>query len=213
MRRQLVAVLAIGLVVGALAPAQAAKKKKPKPKPPAPVAVDVVYHVVWNGDACALSTTKELATEGEYCSDPFAGAPAATGLNTGPFVASAIDGVPLTLDAAKPIRGKIEMDSFILDDAAPIPMGVGQAEVQIILTATSAGAELTLGETTAEYLVTPQTTDYEIEFEIVPAADLAGKVLDSITFSAEVVGNSAFHGSIPADGTSTLSFGAYALAK
>ncbi len=102
------------------------------------------------------------------------------------------------------------MDSFVLDGNAPIPMGVGQAEVQIILTATSGGAELTLGETTAEYLVTPQTTDYEIEFEIVPAADLAGKVLESITFSAEVVGNSAFHGSIPADGTSTITLGAFA---
>lgn len=211
MRRHLVALLALGLVVGALAPAQAAKKKKPKPKPPAPVAVDVAYNVVWNEDTCALSTTTALAAEGEFCSDPFAGAPAATGLNTGPFVMSAIDGLPLTLDAAKPIKGKIQMDSFVLDSNAPVPMGVGQAEVQIILTATVAGADVTLGETTAEYLVTPQTTDYEIEFEIVPAADLAGKVLDSITFSAEVVGNSAFHGSIPADGQSTLTFGALAL--
>ena len=210
MKRQLVAVLAIGMVVGALAPAQAAKKKKPKPKPPAPVAVDVAFNVVWNEDACALSTTTALAAEGEFCSDPFAGAPAATGLNTGPFVMSAIDGLPLTLDVAKPIKGKIQMDSFVLDGTAPIPMGVGQAEVQIILTATSGGAELTLGETTAEYLVTPQTTDYEIEFEMVPAADLAGKVLDSLTFSAEVVGASAFHGSIPADGTSTITLGAFA---
>lgn len=209
MRRHLVALLALGLVVGALAPAQAAKKKKPKPKP-APVAVDVAYHVVWNGDACALSTTTALATEDEYCSDPFAGAPAATGLNTGPFVMSAIDGLPLTLDAAKPIKGKIEMDSFVLANEAPVPMGVGQAEVQIVLTATSAGAEVTLGETTAEYIVTPQTTDYEIEFEMTPAADLAGKVLDSITFSAEVVGNSAFHGSIPANGKSTITFGSFA---
>lgn len=218
MRRHLVALLALGLVVGALAPAQAAKKKpKPKPKPPVPVAVDVTYNVVWNGDACALSIATTLADAAQACQDPFAGVPAATGVpaaageSTGPYVISAIDGLPLTLDAAKPIKGKIQMDSYVLADEAPAPMGVGLSEVVVTLTGTSAGAEVAIGEATAEYQVTPASTDYEFEFEIKPGADLANKVLDELTMTVEVAGNTAFHGVIPADATSTLTLGAFAL--
>jgi hypothetical protein len=211
MKRHLVALLAIGLVAGALAPAQAAKKKKPKPKPPAPVAVDVTYHVVWDGETCVLSTTTQLAAEGEYCADIFAGAPAATGENAGPWVMNAVDGLPLTLDAAKPVKGTFQMESFVLDDAAPIPMGAGNGEVELILSATSAGEELALGEATATYQVTPAAADYTFEFEIQPPAALTGKVLDTLTLSVEVVGDTVFHGATPADGSSKLTLGAFAL--
>lgn len=209
MRRHLVVLLVVGLVVGALAPAQAAKKKKPKK----PVPVDVTYNVVWNGDACALSTSTALANPEEACLDVFAGGITGSRLGSGPFVIPAIDGLPLTVDAAKPIKGKLQMDSFVLANGAPVPVGVGASEVHVTLTGTSAGADVTLGEATAEYVVTPATADYEFEFEMTPAADLAGKVLDSLTLTVDVVGPTIFHGVIPADGTSTVTLGAFAVPK
>lgn len=210
MKRNLVLLLVVGLIVGALAPAQAAKKKKPR-KPPAPVAVDVVYKVVWNEDACALSISDALADPAQACADPFAGGITGPDLGSGPYVISAIDGLPLTLDAAKPIKGHFQMDSYVLAAEAPAPMGVGQSEVVVTVTGTSGGEDITLGEATAEYAVTPQSTDYEIDFEIQPGADVAGKVLDALTVTVDVKGNTLFHGVIPTDGTSTLTVGSFAV--
>jgi hypothetical protein len=208
-RRHVVLLLVVGLVFGALAPAEAAKKKKKKP--PAPVPVDVTYSVVWSDEACALSIGKDLADPAQACADPFAGGVFGPFLGTGPFVIPAIDGLPLTLDASKPIKGKFQMDSFVLADEAPVIMGAGQSEVHVVLTGKADGVDVTLGEATAEYLVTPDSTDYEFEFEIQPPAELTGKVLESLTISVEAVGDTVFHGVIPADGTSSFTIGALAL--
>lgn len=209
MKRHVVVLLVVGLIFGALAPAEAAKKKKKKPSSPVPV--DVTYNVVWNEDACALSVAKDLANPEEACADVFVGGILGPELGSGPYVISAIDGLPLTLDASKPIKGHFQMDSYVFADDAPAPMGVGQSEVHVTVTATSGGADLTIGEATAEYLVAPNSVDYEIDFEIQPAADLTGKILDGLTVSIDVRGKTLFHGVIPADATSTLTVGALEL--
>ena len=85
------------------------------------------------------------------------------------------------------------------------------SEIVVTVTGTSEGADITLGEATAEYVVTPDSPDYEIDFEIQPGADVAGKVLDGLTVTVDVTGNTLFHGVIPTDGTSTLTVGAFAL--
>jgi hypothetical protein len=213
MKRLLVVLMIIGLAAGALAPAQAAKKKKKKPVP-----VDVTYNVVWKDETCALSTATELANPDQSCGDPFAGS--TTGeFGTGePTVIAAVDGLPLTLDAAKPVKGTFHMGSYTLAAVAGTPagqpLGIGQAEWHIVLAGTSAGADVTIGEVTTEpYLVTPGTGDYEVTFEITPPADLQGKVLDTLSISLEQTGSATVHGAIGADATSKVTLGAFAIPK
>lgn len=215
MKRHLIVLLVIGLVVGALAPAQAAKKKK-KPKP---VAVDLTYNVVWGGETCALSTLTDLATPDQSCGDPFAGSTTGPVLGTGePIVIAAIDGLPLTLDAAKPVKGTLHTRSYTLaalaDNGAGVPLGAGEAEWQIVLAGTSAGEDVIIGEVTTEpYLVTPGTGDYEVTFEIAPPAELAGKVFDTLSLSLEQIGSATVHGAIRADATSMLTLGAFVVSR
>lgn len=209
MRRNLVILLLAALVVGMIAPAEAAKKKK---KPPAkPVPVDVVYNVVSGGEAtCALS----IATgEPASCGDPFGGGiTGAAGQAAGPIPIAAVDGLPLTLDASKPIKGKFVMRSYGLAAVPQAPLGAGEAEVTFVLTAIAGGEDLTLGEATTSYLVSPASRTYDVEFEIAPAAELTGKVLDSLTLSYEVTGPAVLHGGLSDDGN-TLTLGAFAVPK
>lgn len=212
MKRYAILMLVVALVLGALAPAQAAKKKKKKP-----VAVDVVYNVVGGDGTCLLSVDKELATDGS-CGDPFGGSITGPAAGSGPTLITAMDALPLTLDAAKPVKGTFVMGSYTLavlaDNGLGQPLGAGQAEWEIILTGTSGGEEITIGEVTTEpYLVTPGTGDYEVTFEITPAAELAGKVFDELTLSLEQVGPTLIHGAIGTDATSSLTIGAFAVPK
>lgn len=217
MRRNVVALLVVGLVVGALAPAQAAKKKKPKPK--APVAVDVTYNVGWDGATCVLSTSADLASPDNSCGDPFAGSTTgevatAAGQSDGvPVTIAAIDGVPLTLDAAKKISGKLVMGSYTLAALAGTPagvgLGVGEAEWHIVVSGESGGDTVTIGEATTEpYLVSPGDGDHEVTFEITPGADLAGKVFNTLQLSVQQVGSATVHGALITDGSS-MTLGAF----
>lgn len=209
MRRHLVTLLVVGLIVGALAPAQAAKKKKPKPKSPTPVAVDVTYNLVQGGDAgCALS----IATgEAASCGDPFGGAITGPVAGGGPIAIPAVDGLPLTLDASKPVKGKFVLRSYGVAAVPQAPLGAGEAEVHFVLTATSAGEELVLGEVTTDtYVVSPASRTYDVEFEIVVPAEMTGKVLDSLTLTYEMTGPAVLHGALSDDGN-TLTLGAFAV--
>lgn len=217
MKRYIVVMLVLGLAVGALAPAQAAKKKRK------PVPVDVTYNVVWSNETCALSTKTALADPEQSCGDPLAGptSPVASAIaqcTCEPVVISAVDGLPLRLDAAKPVKGSFVFGSYTLaalaDTPAGQPLGVGEAEWHIVLTGTAAGSEVMIGEVTTEpYTVTPGTGDYPVTFEITPAADAAGKVFDSFSLSFEQAGNATVHGAVSADATSTLTVGAFAVPK
>lgn len=210
MKRHVALLLALALVASIFAvtggSASAAKKKKKKP---VPVAVDVAYFINWDGEGCALQL-KAVPSE-EACADPFAGA-LGSELGTGPWVMPFLEGLPLTLDAAKPIKGSISAESFYLVDVGPDVMGIGQAELYVKLVGTSGGEELVLGElTTDPYLVTPAQANYTVPFEITPPADMAGKVFDSLTLTLELQGDQMFHGVLNADGTSTVTMGAFAL--
>lgn len=213
MKRNLVVLLAIGLIVGALAPAQAAKKKKPKP-PPAPVAVDVTYNVVWDGTTCALSTSTDLVSPDNSCGDPFGGSVTGPALGSGePIVMAALDGVPLTLDPTKKVTGKLIVGSYTLaalsGTPAGIGLGVGEAQWDIVVSGESGGDTVTIGEVTTEpYLVTPGSGDHEVTFEITPGADLAGKVFNTLQLSAIQTGSATIHGAIVTDGSS-MTLGAF----
>jgi hypothetical protein len=210
MKRPVVLLLVIALIAGALSTTALAAKKKKKPKKPAPVAVDTTFHIVWGGEACALSTTTDAANPDEACADIFWGA-LGEELSEGPALIPAVDGLPLAIDAAKPIKGKLSMQSWYFTGAIPDVMGVGQAKVDVVLTGTAAGEEIVIGEVSTEpYVVTPASADYSVEFEIQPAPELAGKVFDGLTLSLQTSGNQMFHGVFPADGSSTLTIGAFA---
>ena len=205
MKRKIAFLLVLGLVAGLLAPSAAIAKKKKKKAVP----VDAVYHIVWNGEGCALSTTTEAASTEDSCGDPFAGETEPI-LGTGPWAMPALDGLPLTLDGSKPIKASISVSSYYATGIVPDVMGVGQAQIHAILTGTSGGEELALGEVTTEpYTVTPAQADYKVDFEFPAPADFQGRALDGLTLSMELVGHQMFHGVFNADGTSTLTIGAY----
>jgi hypothetical protein len=206
MKRQLVILLVIGLVAGLISPTTATAKKKKKKKKPVPV--DVTYHINWGDDVCILSVTPVESEEA--CADVFAGA-TSSALGTA-FEMAAVDGLPLTLDAAKPIQGVINVQSFYFAGIGPDVMGIGQPQLEVKLAGVSGGEEVVIGElTTDAYTVTPASADYVVEFEIVPPEELAKTVLDELTLTLQVTGNSMFHGVFPANGTSTLTMGGFAL--
>ncbi|MGH2756054.1 MAG: hypothetical protein ACRDLB_16705 [Actinomycetota bacterium] len=205
MRRYLVPLLVVGLVAGSFVPDVAVAKKKKKKKKPVPV--EVTYHINWGDDTCVLSLTPVESEEA--CADPFAGATSSLGTA---FDMAAIDGLPLTLDAAQPIKGTINVQSYYFVGAGPDVMGIGQPQLEVKLAGTSDGEEVVIGELTTEpYTVTPASADYTVEFEIVPPEELVGTVLDDLTLTLQITGNSMFHGVFPADGTSTLTLGALAI--
>ena len=211
MKRYVILMLVVALGVGLMAPAQAARKKK------SPVPVDVTYSVVGGDGACVLSVDAGLATDAS-CGDPFGGSITGPAAGTGPTLIPAMDGLPLTLDAAKPVKGTFEMGSYTLaalaDNGVPVPLGVGEAQWHIILTGTSGGNDVTIGEVTTDtYLVTPGTGNYEVTFEITPAPELARKVFSELTISLEQIGPTLIHGAIGTDATSSLTVGAFAVPK
>ena len=210
MKRSIVVLLVVALAFGALAPAQAKKKKKKKPVP-----VDLTYNVGWQDETCVLSVTTDLANEDGSCGDPFAGSTTGPIAGTGePILVTAVDGLPLTLDGSKPITGTLHMGSYTLaalaDAGAGQPLGVGEAQWNVVLAGSSGGADVTIGEVDTEaYTVMPGTGDYEVTFEIAPSADAAGKVFDTLTLALEQTGSATVHGALQADGSSTLVVGAF----
>jgi hypothetical protein len=206
-RRYLALFLVLALGAALFAPtALAGKKKKKKPKP---VPVEAVYYINWGGEECVLQSAPVPSEDA--CADPFAGLAGST-LGHGPWAMAVTDGLPLTLDASKPIKGVISASSYYLQGVGPDVMGIGQAQLDVKLAGTSGGEEIVIGElTTDPYTVTPAEADYTVEFEITPPEELAGKVFESLVLSLELTGNQMFHGVLNADGTSTVTIGAFAL--
>lgn len=202
MRKATAALVALMLVL-AVAPAQA-KKKKVKLVP-----ADLTYYNVGSGDACGSLTLTQSEGDGG-CGNPFFGilAPASP-TGTDPMPHLAIDGLPLTLDASKPIMGSVTVESYALA-LGPDIVGIGQAVLQVTLTGTTGGEEVTIAEfESPAYTVTPAEASYIVEVELTPDEALSGKVFDSLTLSLKNVGNSLFHGVYPADGTTQLTLGAF----
>ncbi|MDQ3915114.1 MAG: hypothetical protein M3323_07255 [Actinomycetota bacterium] len=130
-------------------------------------------------------------------------------LEADPLGASAVNGLPLTLDATKPIKGTIVIEPYAAVHGEDI-VGVGEPSVTITATGTSGGAEVPLGEIESDrYLVTPAQVEYPVEFEIAIPAEHDKKVLEGLTLTWEVTGPSMFHGAVQPEGTTNFTLGAY----
>lgn len=201
MKKRIAALVALGLVVGSLAGTAEAAKKKKKPKPKAPVAVDVKFLLGHDGEACMFSTTA-VPGDGD-CGSPFWGL-LGDQLEPDALGASAVDGLPLTIDATKPIKGTLVMESYAAV-LGPDVVGVGQPSVTITATGTSGDTEVPLGEFTSDpYLVTPNQVPYPVEFEIQIPAEHDKKVLEDLTLTWRVTGPSLFHGAVQPDAASNF---------
>lgn len=199
MKKKISVLLALGLVVGSLAGTAEAAKKKPKPKTPVPV--EVKFLLGHDGESCIFSTTA-MAGDGD-CGSPFWGL-LGEELEPEALGASAVDGLPLTLDATKPIKGTLVMESYAAV-LGPDVVGVGRPSVTITATGTSGGAEVALGEFTSDpYLVTPNQVPYPVDFEIQIPAEHDKKVLEGLTLTWKVTGQSMFHGAVQPDAASNF---------
>lgn len=149
MKRTAVSVLVLAMLAGALvAPADAKKKKKKAPAPVALTASESKFFLRWPDDGaggCAgvpyMSIVDgEKATTCSNSAQPAQEALAAVGQDLVSYLFPAKDGVPATLDASRKITGEMVLRGTI----------TAQAYVQLTLTGTVDGAEVTIaeGETT-----------------------------------------------------------------
>ena len=204
-----------GLVVGSVNMADAKKKKKKKKKP-VPVQADATYYM--RADACDGEETDNLRLSLE--DGPDAGnvcgwlnngllntAAAAAGEPETPVINVTVakdvwpvaDGLPLTLDASKPLTGTLNLRSAFHDAAPDNGLSVGEAKLEISFTGVSGGEELPIGNATVTYTVTPQASNYAAEFEIDLVDELDKKVLESLSMTTAVHGNTLLHGSFEMD--------------
>lgn len=206
-RKLAVTALAMGLVVGSLGVAEAAKKKK-KPKPvPAPVAVDQTFYM--RRDACtgagadsadnARLSLEDGVDEGNLCGWGESGLLNEAVINSGQLDAVAdvwpvADGLPLTVDATKPISGKLQMVSSFLGAAPDNGLAGGNVEIVIDFTGVSGGEDVVLGTATAEYQVTPASSRYEVPFEIKLDGALDKKSFESLVMTTTIRGANFGHG-------------------
>lgn len=202
--------LVLGLIAGAMAaPAVAGKKKKKKP-----ALVQVDQQMFLRGDACdaeARALSLEDAADAE-CIYTRAGivydaipetAPAPVGADpwqTWP----AIDGVPLTLDATKPITGEIYVQGLfpLVGDYPGI--SAGQVRVTVKLIGEKDGEEVEIGEFVDEFTATPGAEAHASMVEITPDAALDKAQFTSLTLRTRIGGASVGHGVYKLDNPSSF---------
>ncbi|MDQ3956977.1 MAG: hypothetical protein M3273_01510 [Actinomycetota bacterium] len=168
------------------------------------IAVRTYYVVAGNGN-CVLSTSTDSADGTSACS---LSRDAVTSVTPSePVDIPVADGLPLTLDVAQPVRGKVSVRSTTVFSRYG-PLGAGTAQLSARLTGIAGGKEVLVGEATTDpYTVTPASDEYVVEFVIEPARRLAGVALDELTLTLEVSGTAVRHGGIHADGASRLTLG------
>ena len=203
MRRFVAVSLALGIVVGSLAaPAVAAKKKK---KAPAPVAVDQQFFLRNIAGGCAPEALILLLSDGpdeSTCGDHAGGignevfinafgepCEPSGGYGCGNVLYSAAEGLPLTLDATKEIKGMIAVGAWA--SGSGVGNGAGLTTLVITVKGTKDDEEIVLGSTEITYPVTPAQNTYEHEFalKLDPALDkaqLTGLVIDLLNRGASV---------------------------
>jgi hypothetical protein len=98
------------------------------------------------------------------------------------------NGVPLTLDASRPITGVVSVVSYAGQSGAGT--GAGMTTIDITLT----GGNQTLGSTTVSYTATPAQYQYNTAWTIQPAATLDKKDLSSLQLLIKVRGRNVMHG-------------------
>lgn len=195
MRRTLTIVLLLAVTAG-LAPAATAARTKPAAR---------TFYVVPGAERfeCALSTDPKLADPSRGCANDYEAA-AEPVLGPNPTWIHALDGLPVSLDVSRPIRGTVNVDSRHLVSYF-VPMGVGQARLRVTVAGVAGGKDVTVGTVTSEtYTVTPDVTRYRVDFRIEPDRELAGATLTELRVGLEVLGPNAHHNFFSADGQSRL---------
>lgn len=173
MKRFVVLGLTAALVVGLMGPADAKKKKPKPPKTTVPVSVDQKYFLRSDNDCDgprALSITDGVDGECHFFdSGVIYEALTEAGLLTVEDLAHewvAADGLPLALDATRPITGEISTSSLACataDVCSPAGVGAGSAKLVVVVLAEIAGEEKELGR-------------FEESFQVVPGGAHTSKV-------------------------------------
>lgn len=209
-----------GLLVGALAPAQAKKKKKK----PALVQVDEKLYLTSTGCAAGTDNVDFLSitdTDVEIeCNYTAAGIRYELGEQTGQTICAqdrcvvakradaervwdAIDGIPITLDSSKPITGSIWTSGLACAvggvPCSPAGIAIGEMITDITVVGKIGDQEIKIGEQEETYQVVPGTVQ-EIKVNIPIDAALNGKTLDSIEVRTWQHGESVGHGVINMNG-------------
>lgn len=111
------------------------------------------------------------------------------------------DGLPMTVDAARPVTTDITLKSFQV--VRPAALGAGQAVFDVTLTGFSDGEQVVLGHAEESYLVTPGTYEYRLRFDIDIPDELQGVTLTSLEMSTVVRGAVLLHGAFSVDDPSS----------
>ncbi len=205
MKKLIVFGLVATLALAVLAPAEARKRKKKKPPVvTAPVSVDQKFFLRRSAcDAEPASTSLSLA-DGEDVACWWSDAGVlyeAFEMIFRPLIPdvaevfwqsyAAADGLPLELDASKPVTGELTLyNGSCIEDpvCSPVSLTAGQATVRVVLLGTTGGTETELGRFEESFLMTPGSTHTsKIEIELDPS--VAGTILE--TFRLKI-----FHGGV-----------------
>ena len=168
--------LVAGLIVGSLGVSAEAKKKKKKK--PVPTPVNFYLQNTPDG-ACGAEGTHFLSTaageDNGACGNHFYGAVGEVAHQTGDdqffadaYTFPATDGVPFVLDATKPLTATLTVKSAsTVQGLVNIgPHGAGQATLEALVTGTSNGESVELGNAEATYSVTPGANPEPVSLEI-----------------------------------------------
>lgn len=203
--RKIVALgLAAGVVVGSFGVAEAAKKKK-KPKPAAPVQVEQTFFLRrddcgGDNDNARLSLVDGPDEAGNLCGWLNSGLINEVEMTSGQGEPTSdewpvSDGLPLVLDASKPIKGTLIMKSSHLGSPAPeTGVAAGQVEMIVDVTGVAGGEDVAVGSVTVEYIVAPPGVTYEVPFEIKPDAALDKKSFEALVMTTTIRGANVLHG-------------------
>ncbi len=110
------------------------------------------------------------------------------------------DGMPLTLDASRPVTGTIDLQSFGITD--PLAAGTGLVTVSVSLEALDQGNGVSVGSDSESVLITPTQAEYPVAFTIQPNGALDRADLSGLDLRVHVEGPYAFSGFIGNSGKS-----------
>lgn len=122
-------------------------------------------------------------------------------------------GTPLTFDASRPVTGTIVMRSCGNGPAQPLPtycpaqnspvgLGAGNARLDVTLFGERVQGRDQIGQTTIEYVVTPDRSRYEVQYSIAPASEFDKRDYTNVTLHVQPRGAAVNHGRIGFNGAS-----------